>query len=104
MLNIVQKVEEDEDECEIMDMWNAYVLNNYLLTLLQLLCEWMVGMVNKEVEFLGGNQFSFHWLKENIEEEIDLRDNMAAQNRVEDVERCGNKFVVLQQGRILLRF
>ena len=61
----------------------------------------MVGTVNKEFELFGGNKISFHWLKENIEEEIVLRDNMAAQNRVEDVERHGNKYFVLQQGEIL---
>jgi len=37
LLNIVQKFEEDEDEGKIMDMWNVYVLNIYLLTLLQVL-------------------------------------------------------------------
>ena len=34
LLNIVQLFEEDEDEIKIMDMWNVYVLNIYLLTLL----------------------------------------------------------------------
>ena len=34
LLNIVQQFEEDEDEGKIMDMWNVYVLNIYLLTLL----------------------------------------------------------------------
>ena len=38
-------------------------------------------------------------LKENVEEEIVLRDNMVAQDWAEDVERCGNDIIVLQQWR-----
>ena len=34
LLNIVQQFKEDENEGKIMDMWNVYVLNIYLLTLL----------------------------------------------------------------------
>ena len=83
-----------------MDMWNVYVLNVYWLILLQVLCKWIVGILNEEAKLSDGNQISFHWLKENIEEEIFLRDNMVAQNRAEDVERCGIKYFVLQQGEI----
>ena len=68
LLNIVRQFEEDENEGGIMDMWNVYVLNIYLLILLQVLCKCMARMVNKEVELLGSNQISFHWLKENIKE------------------------------------
>ena len=84
MLNIVQKVEENEDEGEIMCMWNVYVLNIYLLTLLQVLCKWINGIVNEEEEFPDGNTISFHWIKENIEEEVVFRSSMAIQNRDED--------------------
>ena len=34
LLNIVQPFKENEGEGKIMDMWNVYVLNIYLLTLL----------------------------------------------------------------------
>ena len=95
--NIVQKFEEDEDEDKIMDMWNVYVLNVYWLILLQVLCKWIVGILNEEAKLSDGNQISFHWLKENIEEEIVLRDNMAVQDRAEDIEGSGNESVVLQQ-------
>ena len=43
------------------------------------------------------NKISFHWLKENVEEEIVLRDNMSAQDWAEDIEGSGNESVVLQQ-------
>ena len=99
LLKIVQKVEEDEDEGEIMCIWNVYVLNIYLLALLQVLCKWIAWIMNKKQIFFGGNQISFHFLKENIEEEIVLRDNMAAQDWAEDIERCGNEIIVLQQWR-----
>ena len=56
-------------------------------------------MVNDEAWLLGSNQISFHWLKENVEEEIVLRDNMVSQDWDEDVERCGNDIIVLQQWR-----
>ena len=98
LLNIVQQIGEDEDEGETMDMWwNVYVLNIYFLTLLQLLCKWIAGIVNEEAQLSDGNKIYFHWLKENIEKEIVLRDNMAAQERAEDIEGSGNEFVVLQQ-------
>ena len=48
LLNIVQQFEEDEDEGKIMDMWNVHILHIYLLTLLQVFCKWIVGMVNDE--------------------------------------------------------
>ena len=41
-------------------------------------------MMDEEASLLGGNQISFHWLKENTEEEVVLRDNMAAQDWDED--------------------
>ena len=44
-----------------------------------------------------GSKISFHWLKENSEEEIVLRDNMAVQHRAGDVEGNGIKFAVLQK-------
>ena len=80
-----------------MDIWNVYVLHIYLLILLQELCKWIVGMVNDEAWFPDGSKISFHLLKENVEEEIVLRDNMEAQYWAEDVERCGNDIIVLQQ-------
>ena len=52
--------------------------------------------MNEEAELSDGNQISFHWLKENIEEEIVLRYNMAAQDRAEGIEGSGNGYVVLQ--------
>ena len=55
--------------------------------------------MTKRSWFLDGSKISFHLLKENAEEEIVLRDNMAAQDWVEDVERCGNDIIVLQQRR-----
>ena len=65
-------------------------MNIYLLTLLQVLCKWIAEMVNEEAQLFDGNKNSFHWLKENIEEEIDLRDNMAAQDSAEDIEGSRN--------------
>ena len=53
-------------------------------------------MVNDEAWFPNGSTISFHLLKENAEEEIVLRDNMAAQDWDEDVERCENNIIVLQ--------
>ena len=53
--------------------------------------------------FLDGSKISFHWLKENIEEEIVLRDNMAAQNRAEDVERCGINILCFSKEKYLER-
>ena len=79
LLNIVQQFEEYEDK--IKDMWNANALNIYLLILLQVLCKRIGWILNEEAELSNGNRNYFHWLKENIEEEIVLRDNMAAQDR-----------------------
>ena len=59
-----------------MDIWNVYILHIYLLILLQELCKWIARMVYEEAELLGGNQISFHWLKENTEEEVVFRSNM----------------------------
>ena len=53
--------------------------------------------MNKEVEFLGGNQISFNWVKENTKEEVALRNSMAIQNRDEYVEKSDTEFIVLQQ-------
>ena len=97
LLNIVQQFKKDEDEGKTMDIWNVYVLHIYLLVLLQVLCKWIARMVDEEAKLLGGNQISFHWLKENAEEEIVLRDNMVAQDWDEDVERYGNDIIELQQ-------
>ena len=58
--------------------------------------------MNEEAEFLDGNKIYFHWLKENIEEEIVLRDNITAQDRAEDIEGSDNVSVVLQQWENLL--
>ena len=99
LLNIFQQFEEDEDEGKIMDMWNVYILHTYLLTLLEVFYKLIVGMVNDEAWLLHGSKISFHLLKENAKEEIVLRDNMAAQDWDEDVERCGNEIIVLQQWR-----
>ena len=63
-----------------MDIWNVYVLHIYFLILLQELCKWIARMVDKEADLLGDNQISFHWLKENTEEEVVLRDNREAQD------------------------
>ena len=54
-------------------------------------------MVDEEAELLGGNQISFHWLKENTEEEVVLRDNMAAQDWAEDDGGISNSEPVAQQ-------
>ena len=75
-MNIVQHFKKDEDEGKTMDIWNVYVLDIYLLILLQVLCKWISGMVDEEAELLGGNQISFRWLKENTEEEVVLRRSM----------------------------
>ena len=56
-------------------------------------------MVINESWLRDGNKISFHLLKENVEEEIVLRDNMEAQYWAEDVERCSNDIIVLQQWR-----
>ena len=61
LLNIVQQFEKDEDEGKNVDIWNVYVLHIYLLILLQVLCKWIAGIVDDEVEIV-------------------LRDNMAAQD------------------------
>ena len=46
---------------------------------------------------LGDNQISFHWLKENTEEEVVLRDNMATQDWAEDDEGSRNSESVVHQ-------
>ena len=53
-------------------------------------------MVNDEAWFPDGSKISFHFLKENAEEEIFLRDIMATKDWDEDVERLGNDIIVLQ--------
>ena len=68
LMNIFQQFEEDEDEGKIMDMWNVYILHIYLLTLLQVFCKWIVGMLNDEAWFPNGSKISFHLLKENAKE------------------------------------
>ena len=50
-------------------------------------------MVNDEAWFPDGSKISFNLLKENAEEEIVLRNNMAVQDWDEDVERCGNDII-----------
>ena len=97
LLNIVQQFEEDEDEGKIMDMWNVYILHIYLLTLLQVFCKWIVGMVNDEAWLPDGSKISFHSLKENVEEEIVLRDNMVAQDRDDDDEGSSNNEPIVNQ-------
>ena len=77
-----------------MDIWNVYILHIYLLILLQELCKWIARMVDEEAKLLVGNQISFHWLKDNTEEEFVLRSSMAIQNRAEDSERNGSELVV----------
>ena len=51
-LYVVQHFEEDEDEGKTMDIWNVYVLHIYFLILLQVLCKWIAGMVDDEVEIV----------------------------------------------------
>ena len=80
-----------------MDIWNVYVLHIYLLILLQVLCKWISGIVGEEAKLLGGNQISFHWLKENTEEEVVLRSSMAAQDWVEDDGGSSSSEPVVQQ-------
>ena len=54
-------------------------------------------MVYEEAEFPGDNQISFHWLKENIEDVIFLRDNMEAQDWAEDDGGSSSSEPVVQQ-------
>ena len=57
----------------------------------------ILGGCQEKAELPDGSKISFHWLKENTEEEIVLRDNMAVQHRAGDVEGNGIKFAVLQK-------
>ena len=61
-----------------MDIWNVYVLHIYLLILLQELYKWIAGMVNDEVQIV-------------------LRDNMEAQDQVEDDEGSRSSEPLVQQ-------
>lgn len=101
LLNIVQKFEEDEDKGKIMDMWNVYVLHLYLLTLLQVFCKWITGIEDDGVELSEDNEVPLHWLKENIEVEIVLRDKLVAKDRAEDDEGSDNEFVMQQRKKPL---
>ena len=80
LLNIFQHFEEDEDEGKTMDIWNVYIFPIHFTILLCVLCKWIARMVYEEEELLGDNKISFHWLKENTEEEVVLRDNREAQD------------------------
>ena len=72
MLNIVKQFEKDEDEGK------TYVFHIYLMILLQVLCKWLPGIVDDEVEIV-------------------LRDNMAAQDRDEDDEGSSNSEPIVEQ-------
>ena len=47
-------------------------------------------MVNDEAWLPDGSKISFHWLKQNIEEAVVLRDNMPAQDWAEDDEESSS--------------
>ena len=55
-------------------------------------------MVINESWLRDGNKISFHWLKENTKEEVVLRDNMEAQDRVENDKGSSNSETIVQQG------
>ena len=74
-------------------LYFTYLFADFVTGILQ----WVVGMVNDEAWLLGSNQISFHWLKKNTEEEVVLRDNMAAQDWAEDDEGSRSSEPVVQQ-------
>ena len=82
-----------------MDIWSVYVLHIYLLTLLQVLCKWIVGVVDDEAGLPDDSKISF--LKENIEEKFVLRDKLVAKDRAEDDEGSDNEFVMQQRKKPL---
>jgi len=57
----------------------------------------ILGECQEEAELPDGSEISFHWLKENTEEEVVRRSGMIIQNRVGDVEGNDIKVDVLQQ-------
>ena len=68
-----------------MDIWNVYVLHIYLLILLQVLCKWIAGIVDDELEIV-------------------LRDNMTAQDWAEDDGGSSSSEPIVQQREKALEF
>ena len=57
----------------------------------------ILGGCQEKAELPDGSKLSFHWLKENTEKEIVLRNSMAVQNRAEDDEGSNSESVVQQR-------